>query len=78
MCIRDRSHGLPYILITDSPYFYLALTLMILGTQLFLAGFIGCLLYTSTHDGAHPADCPNLSSSPAIAPNVLSAWVPFP
>ncbi len=38
------SHGLPYILITDSPYFYLALTLMILGTQLFLAGFIGELI----------------------------------
>ena len=33
--------GLPYTLITDSPYFYLALTTMILGTQLFLAGFLG-------------------------------------
>ena len=33
--------GQPYILVTDSPYFYLALTTMILGTQLFLAGFIG-------------------------------------
>ena len=33
--------GLPYNLITDSPYFYLALTTMILGTQLFLAGFLG-------------------------------------
>ena len=33
--------GQPYILITDSPYFYLALTTMILGTQLFLAGFLG-------------------------------------
>jgi len=38
------SHGLPYILITDSPYFYLALTTMILGTQLFLAGFLGELI----------------------------------
>ncbi len=38
------SHGLPYILVTDSPYFYLALTLMLLGTQLFLAGFIGELI----------------------------------
>ena len=28
-------------LLTDSPYFYLSLTAMILGTQLFLAGFIG-------------------------------------
>ena len=33
--------GHPYILVTDSPYFYLALTTMILGTQLFLAGFLG-------------------------------------
>ena len=30
--------------ITDSPYFYLALTAMILGTQLFLAGFLGELI----------------------------------
>lgn len=37
-------HGMPYILVTDSPYFYLALTMMILGTQLFLAGFIGELV----------------------------------
>ena len=38
------SNGLPYTLITNSPYFYLALTTMILGTQLFLAGFIGELV----------------------------------
>lgn len=36
--------GLPYRLVTDSPYFYLALTAMILGTQLFLAGFVGELI----------------------------------
>lgn len=36
--------GLPYRLVTDSPYFYLALTAMILGTQLFLAGFLGELI----------------------------------
>jgi glycosyltransferase involved in cell wall biosynthesis len=35
---------LPYRLITDSPYFYLALTAMIIGTQLFLAGFLGELI----------------------------------
>lgn len=34
-------HGLPYRLVTDSPYFYLSLTSMIIGTQLFLAGFLG-------------------------------------
>ena len=32
--------GIRASLITDSPYFYIALTCMILGTQLFLAGFI--------------------------------------
>ena len=36
--------GQSYILVTDSPYFYLALTTMILGTQLFLAGFLGELI----------------------------------
>lgn len=30
-----------YPLVTDSPYFYIALTMMLLGTQLFLAGFLG-------------------------------------
>lgn len=37
-------NGLPYRLVTDSPYFYLSLTAMILGTQLFLAGFVGELI----------------------------------
>ncbi|MDE6498333.1 MAG: glycosyltransferase family 2 protein [Muribaculaceae bacterium] len=36
--------GHPYTLVTDSPYFYLALTLMLLGSQLFLAGFVGELV----------------------------------
>ena len=40
----DMHHGNPYILVTDSPYFYLALTLMLLGSQLFLAGFVGELI----------------------------------
>jgi glycosyltransferase involved in cell wall biosynthesis len=30
-----------YILITDNPLFYISLTTMIIGTQLFLAGFLG-------------------------------------
>ena len=34
----------PAPLVTDSPYFYIALTMMLLGTQLFLAGFIGELV----------------------------------
>ena len=40
----NMHHGMPYILVTDSPYFYLALTLMIIGCQLFLAGFVGELV----------------------------------
>lgn len=40
--------GQDYILVTDSPYFYLALTMMILGTQLFLAGFVGELIARSS------------------------------
>lgn len=36
--------GMPYSLVTDSPYFYLALTLMLLGSQMFLAGFVGELV----------------------------------
>jgi hypothetical protein len=38
------SKGLPYRLVTDSPYFFLSLTAMIIGTQLFLAGFLGELI----------------------------------
>ncbi|MEG1188274.1 MAG: glycosyltransferase family 2 protein [Bacteroidales bacterium] len=38
------SSGIPYRLVTDTPYFYLALTAMILGTQLFLTGFLGELI----------------------------------
>ena len=37
-------------LITERPQFYIALTAMILGTQLFLAGFIGELLVRSKKD----------------------------
>ena len=37
-------HGVRAGLVTDSPYFYLALTAMILGTQLFLSGFLGELI----------------------------------
>ena len=37
-------------LITERPQFYIALTTMILGTQLFLAGFIGELLVRSKKD----------------------------
>ena len=38
------SNGLRAPLVTDSPYFYLSLTMMILGTQLFMTGFLGELI----------------------------------
>lgn len=40
----------PARLITDNPYFYICLTLMILGTQLFLAAFLGELIVRKRSD----------------------------
>ena len=34
-------------LVTDTPYFYIALTMMLLGTQMFLSGFVGELVSRS-------------------------------
>ncbi len=42
--LYDMKHGNPYRLVTESPYFYISLTTMILGTLLFLAGFLGELI----------------------------------
>ena len=36
--------GVPMRLVTNSPFFYIALTMMMIGTQLFLAGFLGDLI----------------------------------
>lgn len=47
LCLRQ---GIKAPLITDTPYFYIALTAMILGTQLFLAGFIAELVSRSATD----------------------------
>lgn len=44
------SHGIPARLVTDNPYFYLSLVCMILGTQLFLAGFIAELVSRTSTD----------------------------
>lgn len=44
-------------LVTDTPYFYIALTAMILGTQLFLAGFVGELISrNSSHRNQYKID----------------------
>lgn len=45
--------GNHYILVTNSPYFYLSLTAMILGTQLFLTGFIGELITRNSPERNH-------------------------
>ncbi len=46
--VIDLSNGIYHNLITDSPWFYIALTTMMIGTQLFLAGFIGDLVSRSS------------------------------
>lgn len=38
------SNHMPAPLVTESPYFFISLTMMILGTQLFVAGFLGELI----------------------------------
>lgn len=44
------SHGIKLERITQSPYFYIALTAMIIGVQLFLTGFLGELISRSSSD----------------------------
>ena len=40
----------PTILVTDNPWFYIALAAMVIGSQLFLAGFLGELFLRSKRD----------------------------
>ncbi|HCC32024.1 MAG TPA: glycosyltransferase [Marinilabiliales bacterium] len=47
------SKGVKAILVTDSPYFYIALVCMMIGTQLFLSGFLGELISRSSSDRNH-------------------------
>lgn len=42
------AHHIPQRLVTDSPYFYISLTVMVIGTQLFLTGFLGDLISRSS------------------------------
>jgi uncharacterized membrane protein YidH (DUF202 family) len=44
------AHHVHAKLVTQSPYFYIALTAMIIGTQLFMAGFLGELVSRSSAD----------------------------
>lgn len=43
-------HGLPNILVTQNPWFFISLILMVIGTQFFLAGFLGELILRSRRD----------------------------
>lgn len=51
--LYDMHFGNPYNLVTDSPYFYISLTMMILGTLLFLAGFLGELISRNSSERNH-------------------------
>ena len=42
--IYHLCNHMPAPLVTDTPYFYIAITMMILGTQMFLSGFVGELV----------------------------------
>lgn len=44
------ANGIPQRLITSSPWFYISLTTMLIGTQLFLAGFLGDLISRSSQN----------------------------
>ena len=50
MKLYDMYSGHAYRLVTDNPYFYLALTTMIIGTQLFLTGFLGELIARNSQE----------------------------
>lgn len=41
MKLYRLEQGLPTILVTDNPWFYISLVMMLIGTQLFLTGFVG-------------------------------------
>ena len=53
MKLYNMYSGNAYNLVTDSPYFYIALTLMIIGTQLFLTGFVGELIARNAQERNH-------------------------
>ncbi|OYU82007.1 MAG: glycosyltransferase [Flavobacterium sp. BFFFF1] len=51
--IRLYNHK-PTVLVTENPWFYIALATMIIGTQLFLAGFLGeIILRTKSNEGRY-------------------------
>jgi len=51
--IYRLTSGIKTILITDNPWFYIALTSMVLGTLLFLSGFLGELIIKNNQHQKH-------------------------
>ena len=48
--LYNLANGIPAPLVTDSPYFYLALVGMVIGFQLFLTGFLGELISRNSQE----------------------------
>jgi len=48
--LLSLSHGVKAPLVTDSPYFYIALITMVIGTQMILTGFVAELVSRSSSD----------------------------
>ncbi len=46
-------NGMPTILVTDNPYFYISLTCMLLGTMLFLTGFLAEMVARLSNERNH-------------------------
>lgn len=51
--IYNLYKGIKATLVTDNPWFYIALTSMVIGTLLFLAGFLGELIIRTKKDEKH-------------------------
>jgi TRAP-type mannitol/chloroaromatic compound transport system permease small subunit len=51
--ILMSNHAAHFRQVTDQPLFYLAILAMIVGTQLFLAGFLGEIMARNAHDRNH-------------------------
>lgn len=50
MKLYKLAYGLKAILVTENPWFYISLATMIIGTQFFLAGFLGEIILRSKRD----------------------------
>ena len=48
--VINQINGMDFRAVTEQPLFYLSLTALIIGTQLFLTGFIGELISRNSQD----------------------------